>query len=193
MKLSRRRLPDIIIETDRFVIRNIRPWRFARQTVGWSRDVEMMVNMGWGTAERSLYDWWRLLRKLERGDRRCLGIWARGETRPIGLRWIQHYSRANVGMLNALIGDKSWRGRGAYAETTKATIDYWFSNTGVERLYAQTRQTNAAVIHTLERLGFRHEGTLRSHAMTSDGTRIDMIQFGLLRGEWLARRKGARE
>jgi RimJ/RimL family protein N-acetyltransferase len=188
IKFRKRRLPDIVIETDRFVIRNIRPWRFAYQTVGWARDAEMMVSMGWGTESQSLYSWWRHLRRLERGDRRCLGIWPRGETRPIGLRWIQHYPRANIGVLNALIGDKRWRGRGAYAETSRAVIDYWFSQFGVERLYAQTVQGNAPVIHTFQRLGFRQEGTLRNHWITADGKRTDVVQFGLLRGEWLARR-----
>jgi RimJ/RimL family protein N-acetyltransferase len=187
-KLWKGPLPEIVIETDRFVIRNIRPLSFAYQTVGWTRDLEMMASMGWGRERRSLYGWWRHLRKLERGQRRCLGIWPRNETRPIGLRWIQTYPRAKIGVLNALIGDSRWRGRGAYAETTKAVVDYWFGELGVERLYAQTWKENTPVTHTFQRLGFQHEGTLRNHWITADGRRTDVVQFGLLRDEWLARR-----
>jgi RimJ/RimL family protein N-acetyltransferase len=38
----------------------------------------------------------------------------------------------------------------------------------------------------MEKLGMRREGVLRSHTFARDGTRADLVRYGLLREEWEA-------
>jgi RimJ/RimL family protein N-acetyltransferase len=54
---------------------------------------------------------------------------------------------------------------------------------GQQRLALQVEVQNVASQHVAERCGFRCEGRLRSHQQLRDGTRADVLVYGLLAGE----------
>jgi RimJ/RimL family protein N-acetyltransferase len=75
-----------------------------------------------------------------------------------------------------------WRGRGVGSRAQWLLCQYLFKHTTTRRIEAGTQPENRSEQRVLERLGFRHEGTLRS-AEFRDGDWRDVVVFGLLRGE----------
>lgn len=84
----------------------------------------------------------------------------------------------------------SWLGRafwgtGANAEAKALLARIAFDGCGMQRLGSYAGVENARSRRALERLGWRHEGTLR--AFHRHGDRVhDVDVFGLLREEWAA-------
>src|ERR1700761_8514170 len=70
----------------------------------------------------------------------------------------RHHGRAEVGFLFAR---RHW-GKGYAREAMAAVIDHGFATLGLARLWARVHDGNAASQRLLERLGFAHEGTLKS-------------------------------
>jgi RimJ/RimL family protein N-acetyltransferase len=75
------------------------------------------------------------------------------------------------------------RGRGYAPGVLWLLCDYAFRIRGLHRLGLETLATNAAMIASAEKVGFRREGTLRDHAWVA-GTFVDEVLFGLLAAEF---------
>lgn len=82
------------------------------------------------------------------------------------------------------------RGHGYATEASEAALDYAFTTWGLHRVEASIDPRNAASRRVLERLGFRHEGTMIESYWLGD-TVTDDARYGLLRREWQARREGS--
>lgn len=78
------------------------------------------------------------------------------------------------------------RGKGYATEASLAVLEYGFEVWGLHRFEASIDPRNDASRRVLERLGFRHEGTLIESYWLGD-TVTDDARFGLLRREWQAR------
>jgi SAM-dependent methyltransferase/RimJ/RimL family protein N-acetyltransferase len=61
--------------------------------------------------------------------------------------------------------------------------DWAFGALGLNRLFAETYAFRDSTIAMLEEAGFRHEGVLREHVVTSSG-RCDSVLLGLLAADW---------
>jgi ribosomal-protein-alanine N-acetyltransferase len=104
---------------------------------------------------------------------------------PIGVTGLSELSRRDRrAMVGTWLGRRHW-GSGANAEA-KALVTYAaFSVCGLRRVGAYSNPANARSTRALERLGFRHEGTLRRWHRHR-GTEHDVAVFGLLAEEWAA-------
>ena len=63
------------------------------------------------------------------------------------------------------------------------TLDWMFDGLDLDRVEMTTTPDNEAVFALAARLGFACEGTLRARNLER-GVRVDVVMFGLLRGEW---------
>jgi ribosomal-protein-alanine N-acetyltransferase len=88
----------------------------------------------------------------------------------------RHHRRAEVGFLF----NRSYWGRGYATEAMGAVVGHAFGALGFERLWARFHAGNEASRRLLARLGFVHEGTLRSHLLRG-GERRDCVLYGLVR------------
>jgi len=75
----------------------------------------------------------------------------------------------------------------AATEACFLLLDHAIDGLGYLRVGWKCNVLHAASRHAAERLGFRHEGTLRAH-MIARGRRRDTAWYGLLAEEWPARR-----
>ena len=111
--------------------------------------------------------------------------------------WAITRSRAVVGLVSlvfsaehriALLGygiHKEHRGLGLTGEAIRAVLTEAFAVYGeLTRITANTDARNHSSSRLLEKLGFTHEGTLRSGAVTAKGELVDGAVYGLLRSEW---------
>jgi aminoglycoside 6'-N-acetyltransferase len=80
------------------------------------------------------------------------------------------------------------RGLGLVGEAIRAVLDSAFSALpSLARVSANTDARNESSCRVLTKLGFQHEGTLRSGAVTARGELVDGVVYGLLRAEWQPR------
>ena len=177
------------LETDRFNLVPIRPLSLVWPTWHWTKDRESFASLGWRTSGWTPRRWWRHLRHQVQRNRMCHGIWLKQGGTCIGL----HVASVSVGARSAfvgvIVGERDWWAKGVVAEVRSAILDDCFTRLKLERVGAQVQARNLASVYNHRRLGFTHEGTLRSAGIDRDGSRVDMLMFGMLREEWMARRE----
>jgi len=105
-----------------------------------------------------------------------------------GLALVPEHRRAELGYW---IARAAW-GEGYATEAAAALLEYGFEKLGLERIHAAYFPRNPASGRVLEKLGMRHEGTLRSH-LVKWGVPEDLSIHGIMREEftpWRARSEG---
>jgi RimJ/RimL family protein N-acetyltransferase len=114
--------------------------------------------------------------------------------------WAVTLSRGVVGLVSlvfsaghriALLGygiHKDHRGLGLTGEAIQAVLTEAFAAyQQLTRVAANTDARNRSSSRLLEKLGFTHEGTLRSGGVTAKGELVDGAIYALLRSEWQVR------
>lgn len=79
---------------------------------------------------------------------------------------------------------KAFRGTGLNKAAKFELFRFCFETLVVERIEIKTDCLNRRARHSLEKLGVREEGVLRSHTVMHEGRRRDTVVYGLLRTEW---------
>jgi len=98
----------------------------------------------------------------------------------IGLHDIRRdYDRAEIGYW---IGKSFWN-QGYCTEAAIALLNYGFTHYNLNRILAYHFSYNPASGRVMQKIGMKHEGTLRQHVKKL-GTYIDLEVYGILRGEW---------
>jgi len=82
-----------------------------------------------------------------------------------------------------------YQGRGVMGESLQILLDDLFHNTLLERIEARCAVENYGSQRVLEKNGFLQEGRLRGYFKLR-GRRVDNFLYGLLREDYLARRRG---
>lgn len=85
-----------------------------------------------------------------------------------------------------VLGDRGARGQGLGTESVALLTDHLFATNALERVGATCDVENVASYRLLERVGFRHEGTLRS-VLFHHGRWHDFRTYGITRAEWAAK------
>src|SRR5206468_4839364 len=151
------------------------------------RDPEVTRWFSWGpytSIDEPLTYIERLAGERERGERLDFVIDHR-ERGVIGVTGLVELSRRDRrAMVGTWLGREHW-GSGANAESKALILHLAFAVCGLERVGAYSNPENARSTGALERLGFRHEGVLRSWHRHGD-VHHDVNVFGLLRADWQA-------
>lgn len=83
------------------------------------------------------------------------------------------------------IGDAAYRGKGYGTDAMHLALNYAFYELNLYRVSLSVFSYNPRAIRVYEKVGFKHEGRMRS-VLFRDGQRHDMLVMGVLRPEWLA-------
>jgi ribosomal-protein-alanine N-acetyltransferase len=103
--------------------------------------------------------------------------------RPIGSCGCFWVSQPNRTMeLGYWVAEPFW-GKGIAAEASRACVAEAFRSSDARRMQARVIAGNAASCRVLDKLGFRHEGTLRA-ALLRRGNFEDVLMYAVLREEW---------
>ncbi|MEM8840167.1 MAG: GNAT family protein [Pseudomonadota bacterium] len=84
------------------------------------------------------------------------------------------------------------RDKGLGTAMSVSLIDLGFDQLGLHRLTTYYREDNKRTHKALAKLGFREEGRIRE-GWLANGTRMDVVQVGLLKSEWSGARGGLLE
>ena len=98
-----------------------------------------------------------------------------------GIQWAHRTGGLGIG-----IGNPAYRSKGYGTEACQLALRFAFEELNLHRITVTVFSYNAASLGMIEKLGFVREGTFREFLERS-GQRHDMILFGMLRPEWLAR------
>ncbi|MEW6567968.1 MAG: GNAT family N-acetyltransferase [Chloroflexota bacterium] len=97
----------------------------------------------------------------------------------IGLEINPEYARAELGYW---IGKPYWN-QGYCTEAARAVVDYGFRRLGLNRIHARHFQRNPASGRVMQKIGMRHEGSLRQH-VRKWGVFEDIECYAVLRAEY---------
>ena len=118
------------------------------------------------------------------GEDRKFAIVVEGHDEPVGFTALYGLFRQTAPELGALIGDEV-RGRGVGSRAEALTIAKAFDEYGAHRVYGRIPAHNEAAKRVVTSLGWRHEGTMRSHLSREDGL-ADCEVWGVLPDEFRA-------
>lgn len=167
---------------DEYFVRAFKESDFNGPYQFWFEDQEVCRYNSHGKFCKTLADFRAYLDGLNREDQ---VVWAichtiDGHIGNISLQGISLINRhADFGVL---IGDKRHWGKGVACEAAKALFRHGFNKLNLERIWCAAAAPNLAMRSLAKRLGMAEEGCRRSH-LYLNGEWVDMIEFGLLRGE----------
>lgn len=181
-------LPRVVIETERFTLRGVsREW-LGRHSFRWAENEDFLDGLSWPPGPYTRRKW---TRRFTRSDNRKVfhfAIFPRGSNHLIGSHGV-FFNEPGCALLYVAIGDMDWWGKGVVQEVRAALLDFIFDKAGGHRAYGQVHGRNAASMYNYQRLGFRHEGTMRQQRLLPrSNEQVDLLVFGLLKDEWLDRR-----
>jgi RimJ/RimL family protein N-acetyltransferase len=81
-----------------------------------------------------------------------------------------------------IVAPKHW-GNGYATDALREVCGYAFEERRLNKVYANTYETNPASSRVLEKVGFKREGVHREQGFV-DGKHVDVLRYGLLAGEW---------
>ncbi len=83
-----------------------------------------------------------------------------------------------------LLGDKKYWGKGYGEEAAKLIVDYGFDRLNLHRIYCGTIEGNEGMKKLAVKLHMQKEGA-RRQAIYKEGKYLDIIEYGVLRNEYL--------
>jgi ribosomal-protein-serine acetyltransferase len=129
------------------------------------------------------------LDKFAHGNGFETGMWLDGEL--VGMLGV-HYLDRVVGRteFGYWIARRA-SGRGVVTRAVAGLTRVMFEEYGLNRVEIRCQPDNVPSRRVAERLGFRHEGTLRAVHPAGGGEPADLEVFGLLRSEWQRQERSA--
>jgi RimJ/RimL family protein N-acetyltransferase len=171
------------LETENFRLRSLTAADATDTYISWWNDPEVQEGLGlrprgWGRDQAI-----RHINKFDNRRTYHLGIFPRDQELPIGFFAI-FLEPAQLARTNTVIGNKAFWGRRVVLEVRARALAFLFEDVGVEKVYGRVDGRNFSSIYNYKAQGFTCEGILRKHGRGADGTRHDLLMFGLLRDEW---------
>ncbi|MCF7865094.1 MAG: GNAT family N-acetyltransferase [Candidatus Pacebacteria bacterium] len=90
-----------------------------------------------------------------------------------------HHKNAQIGIV---LGDKNFWGKGVASEVIEGVIQYACNTLDIEYIGAEVEEANIPMQKVLIKVGFSQDGLFKG-ARVKDGARIDVVHFGIGKGE----------
>jgi [ribosomal protein S5]-alanine N-acetyltransferase len=122
---------------------------------------------------------------LDRGDRLVWAICHRTDGH-VGNVSLQDISAINQhGEFAIIVGNKAHWGTGVATLAGRKLLEHGFLKLNLQRIHCGTAATNKGMQRLARNLGMQLEGTRRSH-LWLEGQWVDVLEYGVLRAEFLA-------
>lgn len=182
----------VLLQTERFELRSLKPIDASDRWVGWARDPEVMGPLNSAVAQVTRGELGGYIGSADNINRFIIGIFDKVSRIQIGFFMVEVDNAHRIATFNVVVGEKAWWGKGVINESRAALLDHFFNDRGIEKACGQPLARNFPAVLNYKTQGWRHEGTQRGQRLSvADGSRLDQYQFGLLRNEWRAARTQA--
>ena len=120
-----------------------------------------------------------------------IAIFTKNDLVHIGNLTIKEYNTNQQGYVNigVMIGDLKAQQLGLGGQALILFMDYLFIDTNIIRVEGGVIAEAQRAYKSLEFLGLKREGVLRNRSILSSGKITDIYLYGILREEWIERRK----
>jgi len=178
----------VFLQGKRIHLRALEPQDLTDRYLQWLNDETTCMGNGhaiFPNTRRKMHDYFKATRH-SRSDIVFAIIAGRGE-RHIGnvsLQEIDWVSRNAAFAI--LVGDRKWWGKGAGIEAGKLVLAYAFDRLNLHRVHCGTFENNIAMQKLAARLHMKKEGVRREAAFKM-GKYLDIVEYGVLNKEFLAR------
>jgi RimJ/RimL family protein N-acetyltransferase len=111
-------------------------------------------------------------------------IWHNKDKKPIGyasLFRIQWFTR-NAHII--VVIDPEYWGQNTGTEAGNLTLDYAFKELNLHKITARTFAPNKASHRIAEKIGFKHEITLKKEVYI-DGEHVDVLEYVIFKDDWM--------
>ena len=177
----------MLLKTENYVIKPITFTDLGADYFGWINDEEITRHLFIYRSNLTRDDVRQHLQSYDQQTSFFLGIFDK-----FGKMIGTHSYRAAIQhkrcALGVMIGERSYWGKNVVLEVRRAILNYAFEEDDCVKAEAGCYKNNIPAIYNFQRMGWKSEGIRRSHREV-DGTREDLILFGLLRDEWYAQKK----
>lgn len=129
--------------------------------------------------------WWNRIMEGWGRDGFYFTVCELGDDRFIGIAWLKGLNLMHGNAELAIFMDREHIGTGFGADAQRALLEFAFRSVGLARVYLTAFAGNARAIRSYEKLGFRHEGVMRSAWRGARGLE-DGVLMAILREEWEA-------
>lgn len=149
-------MSNILIETERFVLRPLTPDDASERYASWFRDGDVqryIVSAGAVPSLESLREY--IAARAGRADVLFLGAYARDSDMHIGnIKFEPVDEAAARAVLGIMIGERVWRGRGAAAEIICGANQWLAIHRGIREVVLGVARDHRGAIRAYEKAGF---------------------------------------
>ncbi|NWF37930.1 GNAT family N-acetyltransferase [Mariprofundus sp. NF] len=174
----------VISETDRLYFRGLCKADIDGPYLHWFNDQEVCRFNSHGvfpSTRQRLEEYIDMLQSS--GSHLVWAVFLKEDHRHIGNISLQSIDRYNRCAEFAIImGDRSCWGHGYAEEAARLLCSHGFNKVGLHRIHCGTSENNAGMIALATKLGMKQEG-VRRQALFENGSFVDAVEFGLLKGE----------
>jgi RimJ/RimL family protein N-acetyltransferase len=185
--MARRLEADLVLETERFALRQLRGSDASLLQAGWTLDPTAAEMLNTQLEEWSVEAQTRFFERHLSGDPKfLLGIFVRETSQLVGIVILTLQYDDGMFTSSIVIGPKSWRGLRVAAEISKPLHHHLFNVLGFLKAKANVRPQNKPMLWLLLQQGcWKKEATLKNHIYDQQ-TRLrgDLLVFGMLADEW---------
>lgn len=178
------------LETEHFVVRSLGSADATDEYISWWNDAEVQEPLGFHPRWWSQHEAVRHIGRFDNRRRFHLGIFDKEGMTPVGFITITPKDKGCI-QTNIVIGNKEYWGKRVPIEVRETVFDFIFEKLGAHKIVGEVDARNFTSIFNYKAQGFACEGVLREQKIWIDGTRHDLLMFGMLKEDWQARRKGA--
>ncbi|MDP6705153.1 MAG: GNAT family protein [Alphaproteobacteria bacterium] len=163
------------------------PKECAAEIAAWFQDPEIgrYISQPLATVRKAQ----AAIRAADNEKNFLFGVFPKGTSTIIGYTQVGVIARHRWAKTTSVIGDRGYWG-GRYAtEMRAAVLDFLFRDRALHKVASFVHGRNVPAIFNNTALGYANEGILRQEEMGPDGAYHDVVCFGILREEWLARER----
>ena len=175
------------IETERLLLRPFRMEDAESFYDNWASDPEVTRFLSWpthtGVDLTSNYLENMVLPNYEKPGFFDWGIELKAKHELIGdISVVMLDEVISAAELGWVLSRRYW-GQGIMPEAARAVSGFLFTRVGMNRVWARHDVNNPKSGRVMQKLGMKHEGTMRQAAKNNQGT-VDVEVYGMLRAEW---------
>ncbi len=178
----------LLLRSQNYILQSIDPTKIPDEFVQWFADEEIMrfMNDPMNMDKEKLSKYFSTYNNK---TRIALTIFDRKLKKPIGIFKIYIEAYNNHCHTSVLIGDKSYWGTGAVLEIRERVIAFLFQGMKLNKICGYVRGRNFPALFNYTKQKFAKEGVRKQHIRNQVGELDDVVEFALLREDWLKRQE----
>jgi RimJ/RimL family protein N-acetyltransferase len=176
---------NVSIHAEKYLIRTIELDDASDRWAGWMSDPEAMHMLNMAARSWKKADVVDYIKTFDQRSSLLLGIFEKQRGTHIGIFTVDINHVTSQFLVNLLIGEPDYRNKHVTSSIAMSFREYFFETLGLNSSMASVLARNAAMIHYLQKNGWRPDQTLKNNTRSNaDGAMLDICLFSLSRDAW---------